>query len=152
MVNTPDKGTAASAVPLPDYGASDHAAEHDAAMITELVATAIARLNRDVSAYHQNKPAIAYALAGETHAAIMHQWRQYKPEAQIALLAALLDEATALLHQLQLLSARIVPSNGYMFGLQDEAMKLEAQADITLEEIHRIEAELRVLKANNTLQ
>jgi hypothetical protein len=67
-------------------------------------------------------------------------------------LAALLEEASGLLRQFQAQLARIVPANGYMYGLQDEAIKLEAQTDIALEEIRRIEAALSALEAGGALQ
>ena len=162
MVKAADNGTASAALPLPSYAshnmaahdlaAHDLAAEHDAAQIMELVTTAFTRLRRDLETYHPNKPALAYALAGETHAVMLQRWRQYPPPAQAALLTAFMDEVSGLLHQLQARIARVAPTNSYMYGLQDEAIKLETQADITLEEIHRIEAELRVLETGEPLQ
>jgi hypothetical protein len=83
---------------------------------------------------------------------MMQHWREYSTEAQMALLTALHEDATGLLRQLQADSARIVPANGIMFGLQDEAIKLEAQTDITLEEIRRIEAEQRALETGEPPQ
>ncbi len=152
MVKAVDSGADSGAQPLPHYAGHDMAAEHDTAQITEQVATAFARLRRDLDTYHPNKPALAYALAGETHTVTLQKWRQYPPPAQAALLTAFLDEASSLLHQLQARIARVAPSNGYMYGLQDEAIKLETQADITLEEIRRIEAELRLLETGESLQ
>lgn len=152
MVKAVDNGAVSAAMPLPNYTGRDMAAEHDVAQIMELVATAFARLRRDLETYHPNKPGLAYALAGETHAAMLQKWRQYPPAAQSALLSAFLEEATGLLHQLQARLARVAPTNGYMYGLQDEAIRLETQADITLEEIRRIEAELRAFQGGNPLQ
>jgi hypothetical protein len=152
MVKAVDSGAASAAQPLPHYVRDDMADERDAPQIMEQVATAFARLRRDLDTYHPNKPALAYALAGETHTVMLQRWRQYPPPAQAALLTAFLDETSSLLHQLQARIARIAPSNGYMYGLQDEAIKLETQADITLEEIRRIEAELRLLETGEPLQ
>jgi hypothetical protein len=152
MVKAADNGAASAAAPLPPYTGRDITADQDTAQIMELVALAFARLQRDLETYHPNKPALTYALAGESHAVMLQKWRQYPRAAQSALLTALLDEASGLLHQLQARIARVVPSNGYMFGLQDEAIRLETQADITLEEIRRIEAELRLLETGEALQ
>ena len=152
MVKAVDNSAASAAQPLPHYAGHDMAAERDETQITEQVATAFARFRRDLDTYHPNKPALAYALAGETHTVILQTWRQYPPAAQAALLTAFLDETSSLLHQLQTRIARVAPTNGYMYGLQDEAIKLETQADVTLEEIHRIEAELRVLETGKPLQ
>ncbi len=151
MVKAVDNGAASAALQIPNYAGHDMA-ERDATQIVEVVATAFARLRRDLDTYHPNKPALAYALAGETHAVILQKWRQYPQPAQSALLTAFLDETSGLLQQLQARIARVAPSNGYMYGLQEEAIKLEAQADITLEEIRRIEAELRVLETGEGLQ
>ena len=131
--------------------AHDAAADQESTQVAELVAAAIARMRRDMEKYHPNDPAIAYAFVGETHGAMTHQWRQYPADAQIALLAALQKEAVGLLHQLQAPCARIALTNGYMYGLQDEAIKLETQAEIAIEEIHRIEAELHALSARDAL-
>jgi len=152
MVKAIDNGAANAAPPISNYAGHDMAAERDAVQIIELVATAFARLQRDLDTYHPNKPALAYALAGETHSVILQNWRKYPLAAQSTLLSAFLDETSGLLHQLQARIARVAPSNGYMYGLQDEAIKLETQADITLEEIRRIEAELRVLETGEALQ
>jgi hypothetical protein len=150
MVKAVDNGAASAALPLTNYPTVNMV---DASLhITELVATAFARLSRDLETYHPTKPAIAYALAEETHAVTLQRWRQYPPAAQTALLTALLEEASELLRQLQARIARIAPTNGYMYGLQDEAIKLEAQADVALEEIHRIEADLSALEAGGALQ
>ena len=152
MVKAVDSGAASAAQPLPHYAGHEMAGERGMAEIVEQVATAFARLRRDLDTYHPNKPALAYALAGETHSVILQRWRQFSPSAQAALLTAFLDETSGLLHQLQARIARVAPSNGYMYGLQDEAIKLETQADITLEEIHRLEAELRLLETGEALQ
>jgi hypothetical protein len=152
MVKAVDNGAAGAAVPLPNYTKRDLVAEDDGIQISELAAAAFTRLRRDLEAYDPTKPAIAYALAGETHAAILHTWREYPSGAQTALLTALLEEASGLLQQIQARAARVAPTNGYMYGQQEEAMKLEAQADITVEEIHRIEAELGVLGTGEALQ
>ena len=71
---------------------------------------------------------------------------------QITLLAALLDEATTLLHQLQARIAQIPSNHGYMYGLQDEAIRLETQADIAPEGIRHIESDLNPLKTGLLLQ
>jgi hypothetical protein len=143
---------AGAALPLQNYTRHDMGIEQDSAQFMELVPVAFARLRHDLERYNPTKPAIAYALVGETHSAILHGWRQYPPATQAILLAALLEETTGLLHQQQVRIARVAPTNGYMYGQQDEAIKLETQADITMEEIHRIEAELRVLEAGEALQ
>lgn len=152
MVKAVDNGAASAALPLPNYASHDMAAERDTAQIMELVASAFTRLRRDLDTYHPNKPALAYALAGETHTVMLQRWRQYPLADQAALLTAFLDEASGLLHQLQARIARVAPTNGYMYGLQDEAIKLETQADVTLEEIRRIEADLRALETGEALQ
>jgi alanine-alpha-ketoisovalerate/valine-pyruvate aminotransferase len=152
MVKTDDKIVASAAHPLPDYAREGAAVQHDSTPIKEAVASAIERLRRDLDSYHPSKHAIAFALAGETHKTTHHQWCQHAPEAQIALWLALQEAATGLLQQLQSRSARMVPDNGFMYGLQDEVLKLEVQAEITLEEIHRIEDELRALDVGETLQ
>jgi hypothetical protein len=152
MVKVVDKSAAGAALPLPDYSRPDAAAQHDSTQIEEIVAGAIERLHRDLDSYNPAKHAIAFALAGETHKAMQQQWSEYPFEAQAALWTALQEAATGLLQQLQARSARIVPANGFMYGLQDEAIKLEVQAEIILEEIHRTEAELRRLNIGEVLQ
>ena len=152
MVKAVDNGAASAAFPLTNYPNHDMSDGHEVLQITELVTGAVARLRRDLDTYHPNKPALAYALTGETHAVTLQKWSLYPLAAQEALLTALLEEAFTLLHQLQAHIARMVPTNGYMFGLQDEAIKLETQADITLEEIHRLEAALQGLKTGKALQ
>lgn len=152
MIKAVNKSAAGAALPLPDFTRPDTAAEQDSTQIAEIVTGTIERLHRDLETYHPSKPAIAFALAGETHKAMRQQWGPYPAEAQAALWAALLEATTALLHQFQTRSARIVPDNGYMYGLQDEAIKLEVQAEIILEEIHRIEAELRAFDIGEVLQ
>jgi hypothetical protein len=152
MVKAVDNGAAGAALPLPNYAKHRIVTERDSAQIIELVPIAFARLRHDLDKYNPTKPAIAYALVGETHLAILHGWRQYPPATQAALLAALLEEVTGLLHQLQVRIARVAPTHGYMYGQQDEAIKLETQTDIALEEIHRIEAELRALEIGEALQ
>jgi hypothetical protein len=152
VVNAISKSAAGAASLLSDYTRPDAADRRGSTQIAEIAASAIERLHRDLETYHPSKPAIAFAMAGETHKATRHQWCQYPHEAQTALWMALRDAATGLLQQLQTRSARIVPANGYMYGLQDEAIKLEVQAEITLEEIHRIEAALRALDPGETLQ
>ncbi len=119
-----------------------------AAPIAEIT-TAMTRLHRDLDACHPNNPSLAYALAAETHAAIRQKWSQYPQEAQAALLLAFLKEIAELQNQLQVRMTRLVPANGYMFGLQDEAMKLEAQTEILQEESSRAEADLQALLAGN---
>jgi hypothetical protein len=152
MVKAVDNGAAGAALPLQNYAPHDIGVEPEWAQFMDLVPVAFARLRRDLEAYNPTKPAIAYALVGETHSAILHGWREYSSEIQAALLTALLEEASGFLHQLQARIARVVPTNSYMFGQQEDAMMLEAQVDITLEEIHRIEAELRMLKTGEALQ
>jgi hypothetical protein len=153
MVKAIDNGTVNTAQALVSYGTQNIEREFDETEITKLAAGALERLRRDLESYHPTKPAIAYALAGETHKVTVRKWRQNHPPAvQSALLSALLDEAAVLLRQLQTQIAKIVPSNGYMFGMQDEAIKLETQADITLEEIHRLEADLRALDMGEVVQ
>ena len=152
MVETVDIGTAGAPRSVPAYASRNTAPGLGAPLVAELVAAAIARLRGDLEMYRPSKPAIAYALAGETHAAMLQRWRQHSRAVQAALLAAFLTEASELMRQIHARIARIAPSHGYMFGLQDEAIKLEAQADITLEEIRRIEAELNALRAGEALQ
>ena len=152
MVKAVDNGAASAALPLANYSNDDMPDGQESLQITALVADAAELLRRDIEAYHPNKPAIAYALVGETHAVILQRWHQHPPAAQGALLTALLEEASGLLRQFQAQLARIVPANGYMYGLQDEAIKLEAQTDIALEEIRRIEAALSALEAGGALQ
>lgn len=153
MVKAAGTGPANATLPPPVFSGAEGMTGHEEEMrFAEAVAGAIGRLRRDLETFHPNRPAIAFALAGETHAVMMQQWRQYPAEMQIALLTALQEEATGLLHQLHALSARIAPSNGYMYGLQDDAIRLEAQAEIALEEIHRIEAELQAFGTGEILQ
>lgn len=151
MAKTTNHGVAAASAPVQSYADPNAADGAGSTQIAELAAAAIARLQRDIESYHPNNPAIAFALTGETHAAIRHKWSQYPPDVQTALWTALQEAATSLLHQFHEWNARLVPANGYMYGLQDEIMKIEAQAEIALEEIHRIEVELRVLIAGDVL-
>ncbi len=113
------------------------------------IGTAVAKLRHDLDACHPNNPSLAYALAAETHAAMQHKWHHYPQETRAALLLAFLKEVSGVQHQLRTRIARIEPENGYMFGLQDEAMKLEAQAEILQEEINRAEADLQTLLAGD---
>lgn len=152
MVKAVNNGAAAATQAAPPYVSRGTMAELDASQVTELVSAAAALLRRDLEMCHPNKPAIAYALAGETHAAMLLKWRQHPPAVQATLLTALMEEATGLLRQLQARIARIVPAHGYMFGMQDEAMKLETQVEIAMEEIRRIDADLRGLKTQEVLQ
>lgn len=137
---------------FPNYAGHEVATGYKSPLITEKAASAVTRLRRDLETYHPDRPALAYALAGETHQATLQGWRQYPPETQVALLAAFLDDASELLRQLQARLARMVPANGYMNGLEDEAIKLETQADIALEEIRRIETALEALNTGHALQ
>ena len=137
---------------LPAYTGDEIATGYGSPPIAEIAASALTRLRRDLETYHPNRPALSYALAGETHQGTLLKWRQYPPETQLALLAAFLDGASDLLHQLQARLARMVPTNGYMYGLQDEAIRLETQADITLEEIRRIETALQALSTGTAVQ
>jgi hypothetical protein len=152
MVKAVGNGAVRAAQPFSNYGSADIAAEMQSPQIAEMVAAALTRLRRDLETFHPNKPALAYALAGETHVAMLQRWRHHPPAAQTALLVAFLKETSELLRQLQARTARIGPTNGYMFGLQDEAIKLEVQADITLEEIRRIEADIHELELGEALQ
>jgi hypothetical protein len=152
MVKAVDNGAAGAALPAHEYASRDFGTGQISPQFAEIVSAAVTRLRRDLETYHPNKPALAFALAGETHDALLQRWGKYPPAAQTALLTALLDEATELLRQLQARIARIVPTNGYMFGLQDDAMKLEAQAEITMEEVRRIEAALDALDVGEVLQ
>lgn len=127
-------------------------AEREPPQIAEIATAASARLRRDLETYHPNNPALAYALAGETHAVTLHRWSQYTDETQAALLSVFLEQSSELLRQLQARLGRMVPSNGYMYGQQDEAIKLETQADIVLEEIRRIEAALQACRLGEALQ
>jgi hypothetical protein len=126
--------------------------ERQPPQIAEIATAASTRLRRDLETYHPNNPALAYALVGETHAATLQRWSQYTDETQAALLTIFLEQSTELLRQFQARLGRMVPSNGYMYGQQDEAIKLETQADIVLEEIRRIEAALQPLKVGEALQ
>jgi hypothetical protein len=137
---------------LPNYARHEVATGYKSPPITEKAASAVTRLRRDLETYHPNRPALAYALAGETHQSTLQDWRQYPPETQAALLGAFLEGASELLRQLQAKLARMVPTNGYMYGLQDEAIKLETQADITLEEIRRMETALEALNTGRAVQ
>jgi hypothetical protein len=152
MVKSVDNGAAGAAQNLSQYASRDFEAGPVSPQFAEIISAAITRLRRDLDTYHPNKPALAFALAGETHDAMLQRWRRYPPAAQTALLTAYREEASELLRQLQARIARIVPTNGYMYGLQDEAMKLEAQAEIALEEVRRIETALHALDIGEVLQ
>lgn len=128
------------------------AASYDAVPVAAFAETAMMSFCRDLERFHPNKPALAYALAGETHAALMQKWRLYAKPIQQALLTALRDDLSDLLRRLQSRLARVAPDHGYMFGLHEEAIKLETQADITLEEIRRLEAALHALELGTALQ
>ena len=112
-------------------------------MVSELAANAMARLRHDLDCYKPDKPFIAYALAGETHAIIIQEWRATHPAIFTKMLVALLDETVTLARSLQSETARFGPTNSFMYGLQDELIRLETQTDIVNEEIRRIEAEIR---------
>jgi hypothetical protein len=152
MVKIADNRAASLTPPLPAYAGHEAATGYGSPPIADIAASALTRLRRDLETYHPNRPALSYALAGETHQVTLGDWRQYPPETQLALLAAFLDGASELLRQLQARLARMVPTNGYMYGLQDEAIKLETQADITLEEIRRIETALAALNTGASVQ
>jgi hypothetical protein len=137
---------------LPAYTEHEAATGYGSPPIAEIAASALTRLRRDLETYHPNRPALSYALAGESHQVTLVDWQQYPPETQLALLESFLDGASELLRQLQARLARMVPTNGYMYGLQDEAIKLEAQADITLEEIRRIETAVQALSTGGAVQ
>jgi hypothetical protein len=152
MVKIADNRAVSLSPSLPAYTGREVAAGYGSPPIKEIAAAALTRLRRDLETFHPNRPALSYALAGETHQVTLVDWRQYPTETQLALLEAFLDGASELLRQLQARLARMVPTNGYMFGLQDEAIKLETQADITLEEIRRIETALRALGTGAAVQ
>lgn len=137
---------------MAQYAGSGQTGQISAVPVVELASAAISRLRRDMDKYKPDRPAVVYALAGETHATIMQEWRGHEHGIFTALLNALLDETLSVAKGLQAEAARIAPMNGYMYGLQDEAIRLEALLDILHEEILRIEAELRRHHARQPLQ
>lgn len=149
MVKAAGNATHGAAPPTPTYPGPDMGA---GIQVADVVAAAAARFRRDLETYRPGNPALAYALTGETHTVMLHRWRQYPRAAQVEMLKALLEDAAAFRGHLQAQLARITPTNGFMFGQQDEAIKLETQADITMEEIQRIEAALRALEADDAPQ
>ncbi|WP_297494345.1 hypothetical protein [Acidocella sp.] len=114
--------------------------------VAELAGAAIMRFRGDLETCLPGKPALAYALADETHAAMLKRWRRYPQDIQEAILAAFLEETCELLHQIQARTELTVAHHGHMFGMQEEVVRLETQADITLEEVHRIERDLAALR------
>ena len=127
------------------------AAESDTPPVLDLVDAALARFRHDLEMYQPTGPAIVYAMARETHLATLQRWRQYPPASQSVLLKALLKAAAGLLREFRARHARIAPTHGHMYGQQEEALKLETLADITVEEVRRIEAELSMLQTGEAL-
>lgn len=111
------------------------------------VAQAIARLRGDVERFRADRPAVAYALLSETHQAIMGDWRAAGgkvPADDLAhWLECLLEAATALMHRLHV--EAVSPPTAADSGAGERG-RLAAQADMVLEEVRRIEAELAVLR------
>ncbi len=107
------------------------------------VSSAIARLRRDLDRLRLDRPAVAYALLGETHRAIMEDWRGAEgggcSNGLAAWLECLREEAAGLMHQLHVLSV----SGGTP---EAERARLTMQADMALEEIRRIEGEIAGLR------
>jgi hypothetical protein len=105
------------------------------------MAAALAKLRRDVERFRPALPGIAYALMGETHKAIMEDWREAGwAQADGCLetqLECLLGEVTRQMRRLHTAS---------ISDPADDRARLQAQADMMLEEIRRIEAELSILR------
>jgi len=107
------------------------------------VASAVARLRADVDKLQPDHLDETYALLAETHATILAAWRA-NPRCQ-ALLEALRGELIALVDEYHAYAARALPVNGYMYGISDEAVRCDTQADVMLDEVRHLEAEAAAL-------
>jgi hypothetical protein len=84
-----------------------------------------------------------YALLAETHRAIIDDWRGH-PQCQ-ELLEALRHELIMLVDEYHDCAERVLPVNGYMFGVSEDAMRCDTQADVMLDEVRQLEAEAAAL-------
>lgn len=110
------------------------------------VVSALVRLRRDLDRFNAERPAVTYALVGETHKAIIEEWRNgTSPSAFLSLLRAFHAESLGLMRQYQRAAAISLPPNGFMFGVSDEMVGYETQADIMREEVTRLENEIKVM-------
>ena len=126
------------ALPFPDV---THGGEPEQPMPE--VAAAVARLRADVDKLKPDNLEETYALLTETHQAIIKNWRG-RPQCQ-ALLEALRRELIALVDEYHADAARALPVNGYMFGMSEDAMRCDTQADVMLDEARQLEAEAAAL-------
>jgi hypothetical protein len=107
----------------------------------DAVEIAVSRLRRDIERFKPDRPAVIYALIGETHKAIMEDWRESGDLAEH--MECLLEEMTALMRRLHAAAVSGYPANG---GGMADRVRLEIQADVALEEVRRIELELQALR------
>ncbi|MGO9817722.1 MAG: hypothetical protein ACLPJJ_03990 [Acidocella sp.] len=102
------------------------------------VAAAVARLRADVDRLRPDRLDETYALLDETRRDIIKNWRGH-PRCQ-AMLEALRRELIALVDEYHEQADRALPVNGYMFGMSEDAMRCDTQADMMLDEAHQLEA------------
>lgn len=107
------------------------------------VAAAVARLRADVDRLKPDHLDETYALLTETHRSIIENWRA-RPQCQ-EMLEVLRHELIALVDEYHDCAARALPVNGYMFGVSEDAMRCDTQADVMLDEVRRLETEAAAL-------
>ena len=140
----PNKNQAGAAGVQPVAPPLSHVAyDGEPARLMPEVAAAVARLRADVDKLKPDDLDETYALLTETHQAIIKNWRA-RPQCQ-ALLEALRRELIALVDEYHADAARALPVNGYMFGISEDAMRCDTQADVMLDEARQLEAEAAAL-------
>ncbi|MDR3505610.1 MAG: hypothetical protein P4L52_05160 [Acidocella sp.] len=107
------------------------------------VAAAMARLRADVDKIKPDHLDETYALLAETHRAIVDNWRG-RPQCQ-EMLEALRHELIVLVDEYHDCAERVLPVNGYMLGVAEDAIRYDTQADVMLDEVRQLEAEAAVL-------
>lgn len=114
--------------------------------ISQAVAWAVIKLRQDLDRFKPDKPAVIYALVDETHRAILTTWRGHESFPMLAprLLAGMREETARLMHHFREAANLGLPANGTTFGVAEAALFYETCADVLLEEMRRIDDDLRV--------